>query len=135
MPRGSRPGEHRGGRKLGTPNRATADVIAKLEALGCDPIEGMARVAMDEGKHPRAARQDVRRIGLLHPPKRKAIDHSSDGSMSGGVTGIRVEFVRLSGPSAARERARLGVAPWIATGSGRSSPTWPPLGADSAAGL
>jgi len=30
-------------------------------------------------------------------PKRKAIDYSSDGSMSGSVTGIRVEFVSPNG--------------------------------------
>ena len=31
-----------GGRTKGTPNRRTAEVSEKLEALGCDPIEGMA---------------------------------------------------------------------------------------------
>lgn len=33
MPRGSRPGEHRGGRKKGTPNRATAEARAIFKAL------------------------------------------------------------------------------------------------------
>ncbi len=35
-----------GGRTSGTPNRKTQAVIDHLEALGCDPIEGMAKIAM-----------------------------------------------------------------------------------------
>ena len=45
---GSKPGERRSGRCKGTPNRKTQAVIDRLEALGCDPIEGMAKIAMDE---------------------------------------------------------------------------------------
>ena len=41
-----------GGRQKGTPNKRTQDVIGLLEALGCDPIEGMARIAMDENNAP-----------------------------------------------------------------------------------
>ena len=37
-----------GGRQAGTPNKRTQGVIERLEALGCDPIEGMARIAMDK---------------------------------------------------------------------------------------
>ena len=37
-----------GGRTSGTPNRKTQAVIDRLEALGCDPIEGMARLTKDE---------------------------------------------------------------------------------------
>lgn len=50
--RGSAPGERRGGRQQGTPNKATADVRARLDALGCDPIEGMAQLAMDVNNPP-----------------------------------------------------------------------------------
>jgi len=35
-----------GGRKAGAPNKKTQDVIDKLEAMECDPIEGMARIAL-----------------------------------------------------------------------------------------
>lgn len=38
MPRGSKPGERRGGREVGTPNKATASMQQRLEQLGCDPI-------------------------------------------------------------------------------------------------
>jgi hypothetical protein len=48
MARDARPGERRGARQKGTPNKKTLAVAETLEALGCDPIEGMARIAMDE---------------------------------------------------------------------------------------
>jgi len=37
-----------GERQKGRPNKKTIAVVDRLEALGCDPIEGMARFAMDE---------------------------------------------------------------------------------------
>ena len=50
MPAGSKPGERRGGRKKGTPNKETRTLQEKLDSLGCDPIEGMALIA--SGKVP-----------------------------------------------------------------------------------
>ncbi len=37
-----------GGRKAGTKNKRTEEVDARLKALGCDPIEGMARIALGD---------------------------------------------------------------------------------------
>lgn len=48
MPGGSKPGERRGGRAEGTPNKATASIEEKLARLGCDPLEGMARIALND---------------------------------------------------------------------------------------
>ena len=36
-----------GGRTSGTPNKITRLIVDKLEALGCDPIEDMAHIAME----------------------------------------------------------------------------------------
>jgi len=36
-----------GGRKKGTPNKRTLELTERLEALGCDPIEAMALIAMN----------------------------------------------------------------------------------------
>lgn len=41
-------GEKTGGRTKGTPNKKTLDVIDRLNKLKCDPIEGMARIAMND---------------------------------------------------------------------------------------
>lgn len=49
MARGSKPGERRGGRQRGTPNKRTlkqVDVQQRLDDLGFDPIESMVLIAM-----------------------------------------------------------------------------------------
>ncbi len=45
MPRGSRPGERRGGRKTGTPNKATADVRVYAGKYTKEAIEGLVKLA------------------------------------------------------------------------------------------
>lgn len=55
MPRGSKPGERRGGRGPGTPNKITMNVVSALDRLGCDPLELSAKIALGEeldGPHP-----------------------------------------------------------------------------------
>lgn len=45
---GRKPGTPKtGGRQKGSLNKDKAEVAEKLAALGCDPIEGMATIAMD----------------------------------------------------------------------------------------
>lgn len=49
MPRGSKPGERRGGRKKGVPNKATVLAASVREAMmreGCDPVAVLAQVAL-----------------------------------------------------------------------------------------
>ena len=73
---GRKPGSPKtGGRQAGTPNKRTLDVIAKLEALGCDPIEGMARIAMDQSNSPELRGKMFAELAGYIAPKRKAIDH------------------------------------------------------------
>lgn len=67
-----------GGRKKGTPNRATLTLKEKLDAMGCDPLIELAKIAMNE-KNPIEIR--VRCLSEIAPyvyPKRKPIDMSSD---------------------------------------------------------
>jgi hypothetical protein len=45
MPRGSAPGEHRGGRAKGTPNKATVEVKALAGQHGPQAIRELARLA------------------------------------------------------------------------------------------
>ncbi len=76
MPRGSLPGERRGGRQKGVPNKATLSVMEKLAALGCDPIEGMARLASDENNRPELRGRMLAELAAYVAPKRKAIEHT-----------------------------------------------------------
>lgn len=50
MPRGSRPGERRGGRQKGTPNKKTAEIVAAAEASGEMPREFLLRIMRDNDK-------------------------------------------------------------------------------------
>lgn len=76
MPRGSKPGERRGGRAPGTPNKITLDVAAKLAAIKCDPLMGMAQIAMDK-KNPLDIRSRMyAELAQYVAPKRKATEHS-----------------------------------------------------------
>ena len=70
-----------GGRSAGTPNKKTAEVAERLAALGCDPIEGMARLAMDESYAPELRGRMFSELAQYVAPKRKAVEHSAtDGS-------------------------------------------------------
>ena len=84
MPRGSKPGEHRGGRRAGTPNKVTIEVITKLNALGCDPIESMARIAMDDANPPELRGKMFAELAGYIAPKRKAIEHEAAPGVAAG---------------------------------------------------
>jgi hypothetical protein len=77
MPGGSKPGERRGGRQKGTPNRASTEISEKLAALGCDPIAGMAQLAMDPTNSPELRGRMFAELAPYAFPKRKAIEHSA----------------------------------------------------------
>jgi hypothetical protein len=63
-----------GGRKRGTPNRATRDVVERLAALGCDLVAGMAQLAMDEGNAPELRGRMFAELAAYCYPKRRAIE-------------------------------------------------------------
>jgi len=69
-----------GGRVKGTPNRKTQDVMDKLVALKCDPIEGMAKIAKAAMKSDdfQLAGQMYRELAQYIAPKRKAVEISMD---------------------------------------------------------
>ena len=45
MPRGSKPGEHRGGRKPGTPNKATRDIRELAQVHSAEAVKELAKLA------------------------------------------------------------------------------------------
>ena len=66
-----------GGRQPGTPNRRTQEVCDRLAALGCDPIEGMARIALDPANTPELRAKMYAELAQYVAPKRKSVDLSS----------------------------------------------------------
>ncbi len=69
-------GQKTGGRQAGTPNRRTLEVQDKLEALGCDPITGMAQLAMDPATDMPIRARLYAELAQYIAPKRKAIEMS-----------------------------------------------------------
>ena len=66
-----------GGRIAGTPNKRTQDLQQRLEALGVDPLEGLALIAKDTSA-PLELRAKVQSDLLQYLyPKRKALDVGS----------------------------------------------------------
>ena len=75
-------GRKTGGRIKGTPNKRTSELVERLEALGCDPIEGMARIALDSSNSPELrGRMFAELAGYLYP-KRRAVEVKSDDGPS-----------------------------------------------------
>lgn len=78
MPRGSKPGERRGGRKAGTPNKATLELKDRLaEAYpDYDPVMAMAALANDPAADPIVRFNASKEVAQYVHAKRKAVEHS-----------------------------------------------------------
>jgi len=75
-------GHKTGGRKPGTPNKRTMELAERMEAIGCDPIEGMARIAMNRRSRPELRGRMYAELAQYLYPKRKAIEHSSASALT-----------------------------------------------------
>jgi hypothetical protein len=78
---GAKPGERRGGRQRGVPNKRTLDVIERLAALRCDPIAGMARIALNKKNPVELRARMFAELAQYVAPKRKALEHSTEPGM------------------------------------------------------
>ena len=67
-----------GGRVAGTPNRKTQEISALLESLGCNPIEGMARIATNEKHSPELRGRIFAELAQYVAVKRKAVELAAD---------------------------------------------------------
>jgi hypothetical protein len=74
-------GRKTGGRQAGTPKRKTAEVAERLAALHCDPLQGMAVLAMDETNPPELRGRMYAELAGYHLyAKRKAVEHAAEGA-------------------------------------------------------
>jgi hypothetical protein len=81
-------GRKTGGRVVGTPNRKTKEVSELLASLGCDPIQGMAEIAMNMEASLELRGRMYAELAQYVYPKRKAVAMELSGS--GGAPGITV---------------------------------------------
>lgn len=88
MKRGSRPGERRGGRRAGTPNKVTAALKDYAEPFTIEAIDGLVALARNP-KTPAAARvaawREVLDRGAGRPPQAISIEKKAT-IPPGGVT-------------------------------------------------
>ncbi len=92
-----------GGRAKGTPNKRTQSVMERLEALGCDPIEGLAHIAMNK-KQKLGVRKDVpielraqmyKELAQYVAPRRKAVEIEDEEPGRFQVGDARERFYEL----------------------------------------
>lgn len=73
-------GRKTGGRQAGTPNRRTLDIQQRLTTLGCDPIAGMACIAMDTNNPIEIRARMYAELAGYVAPKRKAVEIEGNGA-------------------------------------------------------
>lgn len=130
MPRGSRPGERRGGRKKGTPNKATIErriKMRKMHARGTDPMTFFMDILADTANphqerkdaamallpyfHPKLASIEARVGGTSHEERLKRLAAMlEDGHAEGGPV-IEGGVVEIETEAGAGEGAHLPQPP------------------------
>ena len=96
-------GKKTGGRVKGTPNKTTLAVAERLEAIGCDPLEGMARIAMDINTPIEVRAKLYSEHAQYIAPKRKAIEYTGDPTGTGAALGLLVVSMKEPRPEAVTE--------------------------------
>lgn len=91
---GSKPGERRGGRKKGVPNRASAKRLADLEASGLTPLNYMLSILQDEGR-PTVERFEAAKAAApyIHA-KLSTIEAKVEADVTTSIT--RIELIGVS---------------------------------------
>ncbi len=84
---GKRPGA---GRPKGSLNKTTLGVIDKLQEMGIDPIEGMARIANNEANNIDLRARMYAELAQYIAPKRKAMEVTGEGGGPLLVTSISI---------------------------------------------
>ena len=80
MPAGSKPGEHRGGRVAGTPNKVTQESVDRIDSVmkkhDCDPLEAMILIGKEawSGGDLKLAGQMFKELAQYVAPKRRSIE-------------------------------------------------------------
>jgi hypothetical protein len=78
-------GRKTGGRVAGTPNRKTREISELLDSLGCDPVQGMAEIAMNTNASLELRGRMYAELAQYVYPKRKAIAMEHAGAGRGGI--------------------------------------------------
>lgn len=102
------------GRKKGQPTKLTLEARIRLEELGCDPLEGMARIAMDTKAPIELRGRMYTELAKYIWPQRKAVEHT-------GAGGGPIEMTDVSGIELLKSRID-SIASRIGQGNDPSRP-------------
>ena len=80
------------GRPKAALGEKTKAVQAKLDQLGCDPIEALANISMDNSNTPELRFQANKELAQYVAPKRKAVE--LDAAVDGGINVNLVSFAK-----------------------------------------
>ena len=80
------------GRPKGALGEKTKAVQANLVQLGCDPIEALANISMDNSNTPELRFQANKELAQYVAPKRKAVE--LDAAVDGGINVNLVSFAK-----------------------------------------
>lgn len=99
-----------GGRKPGTPNRATAKREAEIRASGLTPLDFMLAILRDEAKPDDLRFEAAKAAAPYVHPKLSNVDHkSSDGTMTPQPNHIIIEAAIDDGSDKAAAETRPGI--------------------------
>ena len=90
-PLGSKPGEYRGGRKKGTPNKASIARQEAIAASGLTPLDYMLSVMRDEAAEPGARLDAAKAAAQYVHPKLQPVDGKTGSSET--QARVIVEFI------------------------------------------
>ncbi len=93
MPRGAKPGERRGGRSKGTPNRTNSYVSDILAEMGCCPFRGMAEIAMNESYDPELRGSMLGKLAPYVAAQLKSIEVKTDPDAASAVSLVDLYMV------------------------------------------
>lgn len=80
MPRGRKKGcPKTGGRVKGSINKINSDIVTMLDSMGCNPFEGMAKIANDEEIPNEIRLRAYTELAQYCLPKKRAVEHTGPG--------------------------------------------------------
>jgi hypothetical protein len=92
MPKGSAPGERRGGRQKGTPNRITADIKALAQQYGADAIGTIVGIM-------NTSENDTARLAAAKELIDRGYGKASQAVEVNGEVGLTIEIIKFAGDS------------------------------------
>jgi hypothetical protein len=108
MPRGSKPGERRGGRQKGTKNRRTAEIEAAVAATGLTPKEYMLKIMRDDTLELDQRFAAAKAVAPYCHSQLASVHHDGEGLTAVLAEPIEIVLVAPKGESEGKQNGQAG---------------------------